>query len=87
MPAMKAPRIPLYAAAAAFLFSASTASAVAPAEFLKKVPISLSSSAQTALGGETLSGVDFAGKARLVGHHVDIGCYEASVDVMLLILW
>ena len=33
-----------------------TALATAPAEFLKKVPISLSASAQTALGEETLSG-------------------------------
>ena len=53
---MKTLRSPLLAAAAAFLFSASTASAVAPAEFLKKVPISLSAATQAALGGETLSG-------------------------------
>ena len=53
---MKTLRPPLLAAAAAFLSFATTASATAPAEFLKKVPISLSATAQTALGGETLSG-------------------------------
>ena len=31
----------------------------------------------TGLDYTPLSGIDFAGKARLVGHHVDIGCYEA----------
>ena len=46
----------LIAVAAVFLFSATTSSATAPTEFLKKVPISLSASAQTALGNETLSG-------------------------------
>ena len=53
---MKTLRLPLCAAAAALLFSASTASATAPAEFRKKVPISLSAAAQTALGSEMLSG-------------------------------
>ncbi len=46
----------LFAAATALSFFISAASATAPAEFLKKVPISLSAAAQTALGNETLSG-------------------------------
>lgn len=53
---MKTIRLPLFAAIAAFLSIVQTASATAPTAFLKKVPISLSSSAQTALGNETLSG-------------------------------
>lgn len=40
----------------AVLLAVHAASATAPAEFLKKVPISLSASAQTALGQETLTG-------------------------------
>ena len=53
---MKTYRFILAAIATAFSFSCATASATAPADFLKKVPISLSASAQTVLGNETLSG-------------------------------
>ena len=53
---MKTFRFILVAIATAFSFSCATASATAPTAFLKKVPISLSVSAQTALGNETLSG-------------------------------
>ena len=53
---MKTYRFILAALATAFSFSCATASATAPTDFLKKVPISLSASAQTALGNETLPG-------------------------------
>ena len=46
----------VFVAVAALSLFSYTASASSPAEFLKKVPISLSTSAQTALGQETLSG-------------------------------
>ena len=53
---MKTLRTPLFATLAALSFVTLNASATAPAEFMKKVPISLSASAQTALGSETLTG-------------------------------
>ena len=53
---MKQLRLPLFAVAAALSLFAFSASATAPEEFLKKVQLSLSASAQTALGQETLSG-------------------------------
>ena len=52
---MKRLRLMLFAVVALSL-SSCFASVVAPTEFMKKVPISLSASAQTALGEESLSG-------------------------------
>ena len=46
----------VFVAAAALSLCSYSASAAAPAQFLKKVPISLSADAQTAIGQETLSG-------------------------------
>ena len=33
-----------------------------------------------------MSGVDFAGHDRRVGHHVDIGCYEAPAAATVIIV-